>query len=201
VRVTIEIRRAGRADAASLAELAAETFPLACPPHATAASIAAFIAEHFTVARFAEYLADPARILLVAEDDDAPLAGDALAPRRMPVGYAMLVTGEPADPDVVAAVTARPTVELSKFYTRRTVHGTGVAAPLMAAGIGAAEATGAATMWLGVNEENARAIRFYGKHAFARVGTKRFRVGERLEHDLVLERVLGGDAEPVSPSA
>ncbi|GLI26720.1 N-acetyltransferase [Agromyces rhizosphaerae] len=197
--MTIEIRRAGRADAASLAELAAETFPLACPPHTTPASIAAFIAEHFTVARFEEHLADPARILLIAEDVAPEPAGDALAPRRVPVGYAMLVTGEPADADVLAAVTARPTIELSKFYTRRTVHGAGVAAPLMGATIAAAEATGAATAWLGVNEENARAIRFYGKHGFARVGTKRFRVGERLEHDLVLERVLGGDR--VSPSA
>ncbi|WP_353808649.1 GNAT family N-acetyltransferase [Agromyces sp. SYSU T00194] len=190
--MTIEIRRAGRADAASLAALAAETFPLACPPHTTRAAIDAFIAEHFTPARFAEYLADDRRVLLVADDvADAP-AGDPLAPRVFPVGYAMLVAGEPADDDVRAVVTARPTIELSKFYTRRTVHGGGVAGPLMAATLDAAEASGARTVWLGVNEENARAIGFYGKHGFARVGTKRFRVGDRLEHDYVLERGLGG---------
>jgi diamine N-acetyltransferase len=63
----IMIRTAEPADAPALAELAAETFPLACPPHTTQASIAAFIAEHFTVARFDEYLADGARALLIAE--------------------------------------------------------------------------------------------------------------------------------------
>ncbi|HEU4756005.1 MAG TPA: GNAT family N-acetyltransferase, partial [Agromyces sp.] len=34
----------------------------------------------------------------------------------------------------------------------------------------------------------ARAIRFYEKHGFAIVGTKRFLVGDRWEHDYVLER-------------
>lgn len=175
----ITIRAAGRADAPALADLAAETFPLACPPHTTAASIAAFIAEHFTVARFEEYLADASRRLLVEED-----AGDA---GRF-VGYSMLIGGEPGDLDAAAAVTRRPVVELSKFYTRAVAHGTGVAAPLMAATLEAAEATGVASVWLGVNEENARAIRFYEKHGFAKVGRKHFTVGGRVEDDWVLER-------------
>jgi len=172
----ITIRTARPADAPALAELAAETFPLACPPHTTEASIAAFIAEHFTVARFDEYLADPGRALLIAEDAE-----------RL-VGYSMLITGEPGDADAAAALSRRPVVELSKFYTRSAAHGTGVAAPLMAATLEAAAATGVASVWLGVNEENARAIRFYEKHGFAKVGRKHFTVGGRVEDDWVLER-------------
>jgi ribosomal protein S18 acetylase RimI-like enzyme len=172
----IMIRTATPADAPALAELAAETFPLACPPHTTEASIAAFIAEHFTVARFDAYLADRARALLIAEDAE-----------RL-VGYSMLITGEPGDADAAAALAHRPVVELSKFYTRSAAHGTGVAAPLMAATLEAAVATGAASVWLGVNEENARAIRFYEKHGFAKVGRKHFTVGGRIEDDWVLER-------------
>jgi ribosomal protein S18 acetylase RimI-like enzyme len=38
-----------------------------------------------------------------------------------------------------------------------------------------------------VNEENARAIRFYEKHGFAKVGRKHFTVGGRVEDDWVLE--------------
>ena len=178
----ITIRPARPADAPALAELAAETFPLACPPHATEASIAAFIAEHFTVARFDEYLADPGRALLIAEDPE-----DAEDTARL-LGYSMLITGEPGDADAAAALSRRPVVELSKFYTRSAAHGTGVAAPLMAATLEAAAATGAASVWLGVNEENARAIRFYEKHGFAKVGRKHFTVGGRVEDDWVLER-------------
>jgi diamine N-acetyltransferase len=176
----ITIRSASSADAAPLAELAAETFPLACPPHTTAEAIAAFIAEHFTVARFVEYIGDDDRTLLVAEEPDGRL-----------VGYSMLIAGEPADADAAVAVERRPTIELSKFYTRAAAHGTGVAAPLMTATLDAASAVGAVSAWLGVNEENARAIRFYEKHGFAKVGRKHFTVGGRVEDDWVLERRIG----------
>lgn len=49
---------------------------------------------------------------------------------------------------------------------------------------------GAAGVWLGVNQENARANRFYEKSGFARVGEKRFLVGDRFEDDFVREREL-----------
>jgi len=45
-------------------------------------------------------------------------------------------------------------------------------------------------MWLGVNQLNARAQRFYAKHGFERVGVKRFLVGDRFEDDFVYERAL-----------
>lgn len=175
--MNVSVRRASAADAHSLAELAAETFPLACPPHATPESIAAFIAEHLTVARFTRYLGDSARTILIASE------------ASVPVGYSMLVSGEPTDRDVRASIRLHPTIELSKFYTRATVHGAGIASPLMVATLEAA-APNAVGIWLGVNEENARAIRFYQKHGFEQVGRKRFRVGDRLEDDWVLERAL-----------
>jgi ribosomal protein S18 acetylase RimI-like enzyme len=176
----LTIRRAGAADAAALAELAADTFPLACPPSTTPEAIAAFIAANFTVERMGEYLADADRTLLIAEEDDVHL-----------VGYSMLIAGDPADADAAAAVTVRPAIELSKFYTRALAHGSGViAGPLMTATLQAAAETGAAAAWLGVNEENARAIRFYEKHGFAKAGRKRFRLGDRLEEDWVLARAL-----------
>nr|WP_232057696.1 GNAT family N-acetyltransferase [Agromyces terreus] len=191
------IRPAGPADAAALADLAADTFPLACPPSTTPEAIAEFIATNFTVARFEGYLADDERMLVVAErgaddvdggGDDGDGEGDGHGTGAL-VGYAMLIAGDPADADVAAAVTVRPTIELSKFYTRKTAHGSGaVAGPLMEAAIEAARARGAASVWLGVNEENARAIRFYEKHGFAKAGRKRFKLGDRYEDDWVLVR-------------
>ena len=75
----------------------------------------------------------------------------------------MLVTGEPRDPDVAAAVAARPTIELSKVYVMPEQHGTGVAAALMDASMPPRARRGAVSMWLGVNDENVRANRFYEK--------------------------------------
>jgi GNAT superfamily N-acetyltransferase len=172
------IRSATTADASPLHALAAATFPLACPPDTPQSSIDDFVARHLSAASFSAYLADDARRLLIAEVD------------LVPAGYTMIVFGEPADPDVARAITVRPTAELSKFYVLADHHGRGVAAGLMTATVEAARDRGAAAMWLGVNQQNERASRFYAKIGFVVVGTKRFRVGDRLEHDYVRELIL-----------
>lgn len=174
----MHIRTATADDAALLHRVAAETFPLACPPHTTAEAIAAFIATNLSQAAFLGYLADPERALFVAE-----VGGES-------AGYTMVVFGEPTDPDVAAVVTTRPTAELSKCYVRAGFHGAGIAQSLVEASAEAARSRAARTLWLGVNQENERANRFYEKQGFARVGTKRFLVGERYEDDFVRERAL-----------
>jgi ribosomal protein S18 acetylase RimI-like enzyme len=151
---------------------------LACPPHTSEQAIADFISKNFAVTHFDGYLADPQRRLFLAEDADVA------------IGYAMLILSEPTDPDVVASITLRPTAELSKLYVRPGHHGAGVSGMLVTAAIDSARAAGRAGMWLGVNEENARANAFYEKSGFATVGTKKFLVGERWEDDFVRERAL-----------
>ncbi|MEJ3405542.1 GNAT family N-acetyltransferase [Rathayibacter sp. YIM 133350] len=172
------IRLATPADTDALAELAEATFALACPPGTTPDAVSAFLAANLSGEHFARYLAEPHRTIVVAEHGGAA------------VGYSMLVFGEPYDADAAAAIRIRPTVELSKFYTRAQAHGSGIAALLMSATLDAARERDAVGIWLGVNEQNARAIRFYEKNGFQRVGAKRFLVGERLENDFVMERPL-----------
>ncbi len=170
-------RRAVPGDAAQLHEVAARTFELACPPGTLRSDIDGYLALHLSEERFEEYLKDSSRILLLAEDD----------PR--PVGYAMLVRGPLTDPDV-RAVVDDDSIELSKFYVLADNHGSGVASELMRATLEAAADTGATSCWLGVNQRNVRAARFYTKHGFAVVGTKRFRLGERWHDDHVRLRPL-----------
>lgn len=176
--MTLTIRAAEPTDAAELATLAAATFELACPPGTAPESITAFIAENLSEENFERYLADPHRDIRLAHLDGEP------------TGYTMLVFGEPGDTDVAAAISLRPTVELSKVYVLGHHHGAGIAAPLMLATLDAARTGGMAGMWLGVNQHNARAIRFYEKSGFARAGVKKFMVGPELHHDFVMERSL-----------
>ena len=177
--IPVSVRPAGAGDAAALAELAAVTFPLACPPGSTAADQQAFLTAHLSADRFTGYLDDPGRLVLVAQDEAGAL-----------LGYTMLVEGRPADPDVQAAITLTPAVELSKCYVRPDHHGSGLSGRLMTATLDAARETGAAGVWLGVNQLNGRARAFYARHGFAVVGTKHFVVGSRVEDDFVLERAL-----------
>lgn len=161
---------------AELAGVAARTFPLACPPSVGADDVAAFITENLSRDRFTDYLADPDRAVLTAAADGRIL------------GYAMMIRGLPDDPDVASAVTARPTVELSKMYVLPEVHGAGVAAALMSAALRYAQTLGAASVWLGVNQRNERAQRFYAKHGFTVAGAKTFRLGGHWEQDYVMVR-------------
>ncbi|BDB43346.1 hypothetical protein Mkiyose1665_18460 [Mycobacterium kiyosense] len=106
------------------------------------------------------------------------------------VGYAMLIRGVPDDDNIQRAVPVRPAVELSKMYLLPEFHRTGVAAALMEAALAEATAWGARCMWLGTNEKNERAVRFYAKFGFTINGAKTFQMGEFVEDDHVMVREL-----------
>ena len=174
--MTLEVTAAAAADLPELADVAAQTFPLACPPSVAHENIAAFIAENLTQEHFAGYLTDFDRLVLVARRDG-----------RM-IGYAVLIRGVPDDDDVNRAVTAQPAVEISKMYVLPDDHGAGASAALMIEAIRLAQELDAKSVWLGVNQRNQRAQRFYAKHGFTINGTKTFRLGTRIENDYVMVR-------------
>jgi ribosomal protein S18 acetylase RimI-like enzyme len=176
--MAVQVAVADTAVVDQLADVAARTFPLACPPSVTPENIVSFIDENLSEARFREYLADPNRVVLTARKEG-----------RM-VGYVMLIRGVPDDDDVRRAVELRPAVELSKLYVLPDSHGAGVSAALMAAALQRAEELDAKCVWLGVNQENQRAQRFYAKHGFSINGTKTFRLGAGVENDYVMVRPL-----------
>lgn len=173
--MTHSIRRATADDAGPLAELAAVTFPLACPPSSSPEDIAMHLANTLSERHFQDYLADPDVSILVIDADG------------MLRGYSLLVNRPTVDLDVAQALTLLPSIELSKCYVHPEHHGLGAAAELMHASLQAAADAGAAGVWLGVNSQNARAVRFYEKSGFRKVGSKSFRLGTTVEHDFVLE--------------
>lgn len=185
------IRQATADDAAALAELAAATFPLACPPVMTKEDISGYIAEHLTEARFSSYIANAERTVMVLEEPNAD-PGDAHSPHRGQrlVGYSMLVHTPPLDVEVQAALTLRPTSMLSKFYIRADAHGSGLSHQLMNATLSAAAENGSRAVWLSVSEENVRAQKFYAKNDFRTVGGMNFPTGRLVLRDYVLERAV-----------
>ncbi|WP_458116507.1 GNAT family N-acetyltransferase [Arthrobacter sp. D2-10] len=177
--MTVVIDHATANDAGPLATLAAITFPLACPPTSRPEDIAHFIATELSEERFTQHIADPDKILLCLREDGHLLA------------WSMLVKDLPKDEQVRSSLSIFPTIELSKFYVHPSQHGQGSAARLMEASLEiASKGTDAQGIWLGTNDRNARAVRFYEKHGFTRVGAKTFQLGSGVETDFVLERAL-----------
>ena len=167
----LAIRRATAADAGAVSEFAARVFYETFAPDNDPMDMHAYLLEAFTPEKQAEEIADPLRVCLIAE------VGGAM------VGYALLRIDAP-DPET----PGDQPVELQRFYVDHVWHGRGVASPFLAACARTARTRGGTSIWLGVWERNARAIRFYAKHGFTDVGSKAFRLGYDLQTDRVMAR-------------
>ncbi|MEO1573455.1 MAG: GNAT family N-acetyltransferase [Pseudomonadota bacterium] len=169
----MHIRNATAADAPALTQLAIRTFTDAFAKDNTPDDVAAFFEQNYTEAHQQREIADPGLATMVAEHDSALIA------------FIQVQTDAP-NPDVAAT----PCAEVRRLYVMRDWHGRGLAPDLIEQGCDVARRNGAATLWLGVWERNARAIAFYKKHGFAVVGEKSFQLGSDLQRDLVMARSL-----------
>jgi GNAT superfamily N-acetyltransferase len=163
------LRRASIDDAAALSLVAGASFLETFAGILDGADIVAHCAANSSPAAFSAFVAADATIVSIAELD----AG------RAPVGYTVLTT-----PDLPVPVTTSD-IELKRIYALERTHGTGLGAALMKRALADARIAGCARVLLGVYGGNYRAHRFYEKHRFAVIGTRRFRVGATLHDDRV----------------
>ena len=175
----VTLRVATADDAAPLARLAARLFEEAFAADNTPEDMAGYLATAFTEERQRSELEDPGSRVWVAVPPGAADPGDA-------AGYAQVRRA--AGP---ACVTARRPAELARLYVDRAWHGRGVANALMDACLAQAAAWGCDGLWLGVWERNARAIAFYERRGFRRVGRQSFLLGRDQQTDWVIEREAG----------
>jgi diamine N-acetyltransferase len=172
--VVFTIRRAEATDAARVAAFARRTFLETFGHDNSVEDMSLYLESAYSPDKQAAELSSPDILTLLAEQDAAIIA------------FAMLRRNGP----MPACVTVPDPVELWRFYVDRPWHGRGVAPALMDAALDAAGALGGRSIWLGVWEQNARAIAFYTKHAFVDVGTHEFMVGTDRQTDHVLVRRL-----------
>ncbi len=163
------IRRASAADAAALAELGARTFIDSFALDNRPEDIAAYVARTYGELRQRREIEDAACVTLLAKSSTEA------------IGYAQLRRG-----DAPPCVDGPAPVELARFYIVRAWHGSGAAQELMRAVQRAVLELEGMTLWLGVWERNARAIRFYEKCGFRSVGTQPFLLGSDLQTDIVM---------------
>lgn len=168
--VPITIRRADDNDAETLSGFAARVFPLGGRPGADSTDLAAYISTELTRERFRSILANPHSLLLLAE------SGSSLA------GYGLLVH-QSANPQI----DAHAPEEVRKLYVDPRYHGRGVADALMRDML-IAVAPECDVIWLGVFSENSRAIAFYERWGFRRIGTQHFLVGDDRQKDFLMRR-------------
>ena len=169
------LRLADPADAPLLSRVGATLFAQAFASSNTPENLNAYLATAFNETQQRRELSDPNNLIWIAESD----GGDA-------IGYTHLKL------DSATSVQAleRP-AELSRIYADQRWHGAGVGQRLLAQCIETARAHDRSHLWLGVFQQNARAIAFYRKHGFEIVGEQIFVVGSDPQADWVMVRPLG----------
>ena len=165
----IEIREGGPEDVELLAELGATAFTEAFPSN-DLTDMEQHVANEYSHDAIAAELAAPgSRFFIATVADEA-------------VGYAFLQR------DVHEAVPGANPIELNRIYALQGWVGKGIGDALMERCLTAARAEGHDVIWLGTWDQNARAIRFYEKWGFEKVGTKTFLIGSDLQSDVVMAR-------------
>jgi ribosomal protein S18 acetylase RimI-like enzyme len=178
MKTTLSIRIAAADDAEMLTELAWRTFYDAFAPMNTPENMETYLSQNFTLQKFSAQLADPRVTFLIAEIEATPVA------------FAKLYDGEV--PDCVGGFAP---VEIERFYVDSQFHGMGVAQTLMQACFDRARQSGHGTAYLGVWDNNHRAIAFYRKCGFDVVGSHAFQLGDETQNDLLMERRLQEPAQ------
>ncbi|HEY8550777.1 MAG TPA: GNAT family N-acetyltransferase [Vicinamibacterales bacterium] len=174
---TFTVRPANAADAAPLSQFAAAIFERTFAPQNRPEDMAAYLSANFSPPKQAAEIADPDAITLLVEAEGAL------------IGYAHLRRGE-----APGLVQGPDPFELVRFYIAREWQGRGVAHALMEKALARVAAAGGRTVWLGVWEQNPRAIAFYRKWGFADVGAHEFVLGRDVQTDRVMMRPVGEPA-------
>ena len=178
------IRRAGAADAETLAALGVRTFSHAFEHLYDPRDYADYVAQAYALDRIRGDLADRAKALWLVEVD-----GQA-------VGYALAgPCGLPHD-DVTSACG-----ELKRIYFVREVQGGGLGKALFNQVMAWLQADGPRDVWIGVWSENLGALRFYERHGFAKAGEYDFHVGRQVDREFILRKPAESFAAESSQSA
>lgn len=169
----ITIRYANASDNILLAQMGAKTFSDSFAKDNTPENMATYLAASFSPEKQAGELADPNTIFLIAEI------------AAQPVGYARLKRGPAPE-----CITGQQPIEIVRFYAIQAMIGKGVGARLMQACLEEAARHHCDVIWLDVWEQNPRAIAFYRKWGFVEAGSQTFQLGNDMQHDLLMQRIL-----------
>lgn len=173
--MTWSIRGAERADAGALSLIGSATFLETFAAVHTGDEIVAHCRDEHSVAAYER---------LIGPDCDCWILETAAT--KAPIGYSMLTPADlPGQRD--------GDLELKRIYVLSRFHGGGAGAELMRRAIVRARDRGAERMLLSVYSDNARAIAFYRKQGFQKIGDHHFFVGETGYLDFVLALPLSGD--------
>ena len=162
------VRLGQHGDAENLSALAIQVWLHTYATEGISSTISAYVLSEFSPKRFGELLSEASSVVLVAE------VGKNL------VGYATVTA------NTTCPVSTSAKVELATLYVQEHFIGKGVGSSLLEQAEQWAMQRPSSSIWLTVNSKNSRAIAFYTKHGYTKLGVTYFKLGNKSHENLVL---------------
>jgi ribosomal protein S18 acetylase RimI-like enzyme len=169
----ISIKKAHPADREQLQQISRQTFSETFSPTNTEENISKYLDEGFAIEKLEAELRDAGSAFYFAMIDDAV------------IGYLKLNFGLSQ-----TDIKDRNTLEIERIYVLQDFHGKQVGQLLYEKALETAKQADADYIWLGVWEENPKAIRFYQKNGFVPFDKHIFKLGDDEQTDIMMKLEL-----------
>jgi len=169
----ISITKASLADTQTLVSIGRETFFETFAEGNTQENMQKFLDETFTEDKVRAEISNPDSLHYIAWEGEVA------------IGYLKL--------NHAAAQTElqdENSLEIARIYVKSAYHGKQVGQLLFEKALAVAAELGKSSIWLGVWEENPRAIRFYEKNGFTVFDKHTFIVGDDEQTDLLMKKII-----------
>ena len=166
----IEIKKASASDLETIQKISIQTFKETFAAVNTLENITNYINESFNTEQIiTELNTADSQFYLAYSNSEA-------------VGYLKINFG-----DAQTETINGNTLEIHRIYVVQSFHGKNIGQLLLDKAKVIAQSTGVAVIWLGVWEENHRALRFYAKNGFVVFDKHVFTLGKDKQTDLLMQ--------------
>lgn len=172
--VKLTIRKATGAEAETVVEIGRTTFYETWKSVNTEEDLQEYMSKSFDPEKIRSELNDTAVNIFLLVYADQELAG-----------YAKLRNDR-----TFHQLAGRHSLEMERIYVLKKYHDQKAGKALMDESISIARAGNYVVLWLGVNQENIRAIDFYKRYGFEIFGTKKFVLGKAVDEDFLMKLEL-----------
>ncbi|MGD1318177.1 GNAT family N-acetyltransferase [Chryseobacterium sp. 2R14A] len=169
----IILRKIEEKDVKSLQEIAKQTFFDTFSPHNTAENMEKYLNEGFTTEKLtSEIQNENSQFYFALSDNEV-------------IGYLKVNSG-----DAQTELQDENSLEIERIYVSKDFHGKKVGQILYDKALEIAKNKNLKYVWLGVWEENHRAVQFYKKNGFVEFHQHIFLFGDEEQTDLMMKKEL-----------
>ncbi|KFF74652.1 GNAT family acetyltransferase [Chryseobacterium sp. P1-3] len=170
---SIIINKASPEDWEIIQELGILTFTETFSEDNSEEAMEKYLEESFNTEKIKSELNNPDSIFYIAWEEDDP------------VGYLKVNSG-----NAQTELQDNNSLEIERIYVKKSHHGKKVGQLLYDQAVDTAKALQKSYVWLGVWEENLRALQFYRKNGFVEFDKHIFRLGDEEQTDLMMKKIL-----------